>query len=113
MPNPIQIGGAAKQAKSDLAAKGFTSEEYYIAAHSLGTVVAQSWIQSNAGEFKGQILMGGGIVRDHRSNNNDTGLTHFNTVIPTLTIAATKDGLYRVSRAAEGYWHGVENIEAD
>lgn len=57
--------------------------------------------------------MGGGILRNHRSNNNDTGLTHFEVVIPTMTIAGTKDGLYRVTRAAEGYWHGHMNIEAD
>lgn len=109
------MDGAVKRAKSDLAAKGFkgTAEEYYIAAHSLGTVMAQDWVQYNADEFKGQILMAGGILRTHRSNNNDTGLTHFDTVIPTLTIAATKDGLYRATRAAEGYWHGVMNVEVD
>lgn len=56
--------------------------------------------------------MGGGILRTYRRNDNDTGLTHFDTKIPTMTISGTKDGLYRVSRAAEGYWHGVENVEA-
>jgi len=87
--------------------------DYYLAAHSLGTVVAQHWIQDHADEFKGQIYMGGGVLRGFRNNNNDTGLTHFDTVVPTLTISATKDGLYRVTRAAEGYWHGVENVEVD
>lgn len=57
--------------------------------------------------------MGGGILRKYRSNNNDTGLTHFDVPIPTMTLAGTKDGLYRVSRAAEGYWHGNENVETD
>ena len=55
--------------------------------------------------------MGGGILRTHRSNNNDTGLTHFDYPVPTLTICGTKDGLYRVTRAAEGYFHQFLNIE--
>lgn len=55
--------------------------------------------------------MGGGILRSHRTNNNDTGTTSFDTVIPTLTIAATKDGLYRCTRASEGYWHAYVNID--
>lgn len=113
LPEPLEIDGAIKSAKSELVTKGFTANEYYIASHSLGTVISQDWVQDNADEFKGQFLMGGGILRDYRSNNNDTGLTHFEVVIPTMTIAGTKDGLYRVSRAAEGYWHGHMNIEAD
>jgi len=112
-PNPIQFDEAAKLAKAAVVAKGFKAGDFYIAAHSLGTVMTQDWIQYNPDEFKGQILMGGGILRSFRSNNNETGLTHFHTVIPTLTIAATKDGLYRATRAAEGYWHGVTNVEAE
>jgi hypothetical protein len=32
--------------------------------------------------------------------------------VPTLTIGGTKDGLMRVSRVAESYWHSYTNIEA-
>ena len=50
-------------------------------------------------------------MRKHRTNNNATGLTTFDNFIPTMTIAATKDGLYRCTRAGEGYWHGFDNID--
>jgi len=52
--------------------------------------------------------MGGGILRKYRTNVNETGNTSFGS-IPTLTISGTKDGLYRISRGAEGYFHGVQN----
>ena len=47
--------------KSKIKAKGFTSDEYYVASHSLGTVVIGDWLPKNPNEFKGSILMGGGI----------------------------------------------------
>jgi len=55
--------------------------------------------------------MAGGLARDHRSNNNDTGLTEFNYDVPTLSIFASKDGLQRVTRAAEAYFHQFLNIQ--
>jgi len=90
---------------------GYAGSEHYLAAHSLGTVFAQAYVQSNPSKFAGQILMGGGLLRDVRTNNNDTGLTEINYDVPTLTIAGTKDGLYRVTRAAEGYFHQFLNIQ--
>lgn len=63
-------------------------------------------------DIKGQILMGSVMLRDKRSIN-DQGETDFNYTIPTLTITGTKDGLLRVSRAAESYWHQYNNIKSD
>jgi len=36
-------------------------------------------------------------------------LTEINTV-PSLSIHGSKDGLYRISRSAEAFYHQVENI---
>ena len=55
--------------------------------------------------------MGSGLDREHRSNNNETGLTEFNYEVPTLSICGTKDGLFRVTRAAENYFHQFLNID--
>jgi hypothetical protein len=33
--------------------------------------------------------------------------------VPTLTIGGTKDGIARISRIAESFWHQHENIESD
>lgn len=34
-------------------------------------------------------------------------------MIPTLTLAAEKDGQYRIFRNAEAYWHQVYNINPE
>lgn len=54
--------------------------------------------------------MGSGLLRDHRSNNNDTGLTEIAYNVPTISLIGTKDGLFRVTRAAENYFHQFLNI---
>jgi hypothetical protein len=73
--------------------------------------MGQGYTKDHASEFQGQILMGGGILRGNRANVNSTGNTHMD-MISTLTISGTKDGLYRISRAGEGFYHGVTNIES-
>ena len=111
IPSPVEINAAIGAAEDQLKSAGWSSAELYISAHSLGTVFTQDHVLKNSDKFAGQILMGGGLLRTHRSNNNDTGLTHFDYPVPTLTISGTKDGLYRVTRAAEGYFHQFLNIE--
>lgn len=34
----------------------------------------------------------------------------FTTDTPTLTIGGSKDGLMRITRIAESYWHQITNI---
>ena len=55
--------------------------------------------------------MGGGLTREKYVNNNSTGLTEILNMIPSMSIGGTKDGQYRISRGAEGYYHQVENID--
>lgn len=72
--------------------------------------MTQKYANSNTDTIKGQILMGSVLLRDTHSINDD-GTTHFDYEVPTLTIGGTKDGLMRVSRLAEAYWHQEKNIE--
>jgi hypothetical protein len=55
--------------------------------------------------------MGSVLTRDKRSIQAD-GTTHYDYPVPTLTIGGTKDGLMRISRVAESYWHSYNNIES-
>lgn len=55
--------------------------------------------------------MGSGLLRDKRHNDNSTGHTVFDYKLPTLVFAGSKDGLYRITRNAESYWHQVMNID--
>lgn len=57
--------------------------------------------------------MGGGIMFKYISNNNETGQSEINVPIPSMTIAGDKDGLYRITRNALGYWHQVMNINPE
>jgi len=54
--------------------------------------------------------MGSVLMRSKRDINK-SGTTTFDFNVPTLTIGGTRDGLMRVSRVAEAYWHSVKNID--
>lgn len=83
---------------------GFEGDEVFLAGHSLGGVFAQDYAYKHADDYSGVMLMGAGIQRKYRELN-DEGLTHWTVDVPTLTISGTKDGLYRITRVAEGWWH--------
>lgn len=63
----------------------------------------------NVDKFKGQILMSSALMRDRRSIQED-GTTLFDYFVPTLTLGGTRDGLFRVTRIAESFWHQERNI---
>jgi len=56
------------------------------------------------------MLMGSVLLRNTRSISG-SGTTIFNFTTPTLTMQGTKDGLLRVSRGAESYWHSITNLD--
>lgn len=66
--------------------------------------MSQKYAKDHTDTIKGQILMGSVLTRDNHSLNAD-GTTHFNYPVPTLTLGGTKDGLMRITRMAEAYYH--------
>jgi len=68
------------------------------------------YVHQNYKLFKGQILMGSGLDRKYRHNDNSTGYTVWDYKVPTLTLAGSRDGLYRITRNAEAYWHQVVHV---
>lgn len=96
--------------KKKLKDAGYSGSDYYLAAHSLGTVVTQLYSVHHASEYKGQILMGGSILKSEREEDQSTGQTILKNKIPTLVLGAERDGLYRITREAEAYYHHVVNI---
>ena len=93
----------------DLKSAGFTGDNVFIAGHSLGGVMAQKYAKGKSDSIKGQILMGSTLLRDYRSIQDD-GKSSYDYDVPTLTLGGTKDGLMRITRVAESYWHNYENI---
>jgi hypothetical protein len=56
--------------------------------------------------------MGSTLTREKHSINKN-GTTHWDYQTPTMSIGGTKDGLMRVSRMAESFWHSNINVEKD
>jgi hypothetical protein len=114
-PTPYLVDGSINDAVKKVKAAGFTGDEWFLAAHSLGGLMSQDYISNgskDAAIFKAQILMGSTLKRDKHSINAD-GTTSFSKYnYPTLTIGGTKDGFTRISRIAENYWHQVKNINS-
>jgi hypothetical protein len=71
--------------------------------------MAQGYTKDNADTVKAQVLMGSVLTRDKRSIDAD-GNTIIDYPVPTLTVGGTKDGLMRISRVSEAFWHSHINI---
>ena len=70
----------------------------FYAGHSLGAVFLQELMARQKVALAGQILMGAYILREYYYPS-------FSYKIPTLTIGGEVDGLARISRIAETYYH--------
>ena len=113
IPEPLLIDKYVNDTIAQLREAGFTGDNIMIAGHSLGGIMAQDYAGAHSNLIKGQFLMGSVLLRKHRSLNNVKGTTNFDYKVPTLTLGGTKDGLMRVSRLAESYWHQYKNIQPD
>jgi len=67
------------------------------------------YAKGKSSKVKGQILMGSVLLRNTRTIN-ESGNTAFDYDVPTLTLVGDKDGLLRITRGAESYWHQTKNI---
>jgi len=110
-PEPLQSGSAFNSALSEIKKAGFTGDNVFLAGHSLGGVMAQQYAPSHTDVIKGLILEGSVLLRGTRKVHAD-GFTKFNLNLPTLTLCGELDGLLRITRCAESYYHQYENIDA-
>ena len=102
VPEPLQFGSKLGEIVSSMQAKGMNeTTKIVIAAHSLGAVMAQSYVHDHASDHNvvAQILFGATVLRKYRDKSYP---------VPTLTVDGTLDGLLHVTRQAEAYFHQVE-----
>jgi pimeloyl-ACP methyl ester carboxylesterase len=64
-PEPVLIDYYVKATIDELKKRGFTGDNIFLAAHSLGGVMAQDYVLKNL-DIKGQILMGSTLLRGKR-----------------------------------------------
>lgn len=72
--------------------------------HSLGGVMAQGFAPKHSDVIKGLVLEGSVLLRSSRKIQED-GFTKHNIELPTMTLCAELDGLMRLTRCVENYWH--------
>lgn len=72
--------------------------------HSLGGVMAQGFAPKHSDVIKGLVLEGSVLLRSSRKIQED-GFTKHNIELLTMTLCAELDGLMRLTRCVENYWH--------
>jgi pimeloyl-ACP methyl ester carboxylesterase len=69
-PEPLLIDHYISDTLSQLKSHGFTGNDIFMAAHSLGGVISQNYLKDHHDIFKGLILQGSALLRDKRLINN-------------------------------------------
>ena len=80
VPEPLQFGSKLGEIVSSMQAKGMNeTTKIVIAAHSLGAVMAQSYVHDHASDHNvvAQILFGATVLRKYRDKSYP---------VPTLTL---------------------------
>ena len=103
IPEPAQIGSCVSSAKKAMYAAGLDKDApIVVMGHSLGGIMGQDYVFGHKDEIDALILMGAGLARKYRN-----GTASYTYPVPTLTLDGTLDGLYRVTRQAESYYHQI------
>jgi len=103
-PEPVQFGSKVDDVLSRMEKAGMMANHTVISAHSLGGVMAQTYLASNAHGMDALILMGATILRKYRNN--------VSLPVPVLTIDGELDGLLHITRQAEAFYNQVQLVGA-
>jgi hypothetical protein len=78
---------------------GMNANHTVVGAHSLGGVMAQTYLASEAHDVDALVLMGATVLRKYRDAKFS---------VPVLTLDGDLDGLLHITRQAEAYYHQVQ-----
>ncbi len=95
---PLDISGGIERILKSMQQAGMNTTNVFYAGHSLGGAMLQSYLFAKPSNASGQILMGSYITRNHRN---------VTFPVPTITIGGELDGLCRVTRIMEEYYHRI------
>ena len=105
-PSPIQLSSKIRDSLHSMTAHGMAANRTLLLAHSLGGVFAQQHVMGGGSpKVDALALYGSTILRKYRNNDNVS--------TPILTLDGTLDGLLRVTRQAEAWWHQVGKVKSD
>ena len=97
-PEPLDISGGVNRILQSMRDSGMKTSKIVFAAHSLGGTMLQDYLNNNQQAGIGQILLGSYLLRKYRTVPYP---------VPTLTIGGELDGLSRVTRIMEAYYHRI------
>ena len=97
VPDPVRISADVNTILQQMNKAGLPDgSPLFIAGHSLGGAMVQSYTAQHSSKFKGQILMGSFLLRSEEAKQYP---------VSTLTIGGELDGLCRVTRMGEAMLH--------
>ena len=101
VPEPLEIGSGITRILNSMKSQGMNdSVPVFFAGHSLGGVILQDYLQSHPTLARGQILFGSFLLEKYRNTTYK---------VPTMAIGGELDGLTRVTRIMEAYYHQISN----
>ena len=98
IPEPLVLEGGIKRILEKLKEAGMNTTKVFYAGHSLGGAILQEYVKSKPTNVEGQILMGSFLSRKYRNVSYP---------VSTLTVSGELDGLCRVTRIMEEYFHRI------
>ena len=105
VPQPLDLSKGISRIMQAFKTAGMNSSaKVFFAAHSLGGVMVQDYVFANSNATSGQILMGSFIERKYRNKTYP---------VATLTVGGEIDGLCRVTRLMESYYHQILHADSD
>eukprot|EP00942_MAST-04A_sp_MAST-4A-sp1_P015053 g15053.t1 len=107
-PEPLVLSSGIKNGIKAMYDAGLDKNaDLIMMGHSLGGAMLQDYV-FKCTNCKAQVLMGAGLLRKYRNGSMASDYP-----VNTLTIDGTLDGLYRVTRQAENYYHYVLHPQND
>ena len=107
MADPLALSTAISRVLKSMTEQGMNaSSSIFYSGHSLGGITIQDYVYKNRNNCQGQILMGAYLLRNYRNQTFP---------VPTLTLGGELDGLTRVTRIMEEYYHRIlmaKNMQA-
>lgn len=98
LAEPLVLSNGISRVVRSMTEQGMNTSSIFYSGHSLGGAMIQDYVYKNSNSSWGQILMGAYLLRKYRNQTYP---------VPTLTVGGELDGLTRVTRIMEEYYHRI------
>ena len=95
---PLALSTGISRVLKSMTEQGMNASTIFYSGHSLGGVSIQDFVYKNSSNCRGLILMGAYLLRKYRNQTYP---------VSTLTLGGELDGLTRVTRIMEEYYHRI------